>query len=246
MADVPHASFIPKETPGMTPSRVKRRQTFHVFGFIATIMLLGSIGMAGGVYFLKDTAQKRSEVANTALQQERGLFKKDDIAEVREFDRRVRGAEVLLKTHLSPLKILDALEKVTKQRIQFSELAYTYNPPEDVTLTLSGGTEEFKTLALQAIKFNDESLFSKLSFSEVSMSESSSKEEGVDTAPSISFGLTGIINPEALKRDQSEQKAPAPSTQSPVAEKKTELAPAATSTPVVVKKDVPINQKATQ
>ncbi len=198
MADIGRSSFIPKESGGMTPGKMRRRRTFHVFGFISTTMLVGSLVLAGGVYFLKSTADSGLEDAQTALRDQKNLFKPENIAEVREFDRRLQAAELLLKNHVAPLKIFTALEEETKQKIQFTEFELEHTPELEMILTLTGSTPEFKTLALQELQFGDDQVLRNILFNEVA----SDDDEGEGSGDrSITFSLKGTIDPALVRYD---------------------------------------------
>jgi len=212
MADISRSSFIPKENTGGVPARVRRRRTFNVFGFIATTVLIGSILLVGGTYFLKQTANAKLERVKTELNSQKGLFKNDSIAEVREFDRRLQGARQLLNNHVAPHKIFAALEQGTKQKVQFTSLTYKYDPSFDILLTIQGGTQEFKTLALQALQFGEDPMLKNILFTEVGTTEVAPSDTKTDTTSNtnkVSFTLTGLLTPAALDYDGSEAGNPA-------------------------------------
>ncbi len=191
MVDIPRSSFIPKEGSGMTPGRARRTRTFHVFGFIATVSLVGSLLSAGFVYFLKSSAESNLDTEKQALREQKDLFNQDSIAEVREFDRRLQAADLLIRNHISPLKIFAALEERTKQRIQFTSFTLEHSPSLEVIVSLQGKTPEFKTLALQESSFADDLLLKDVLFSEVSTDDG--EEEG-STSQSIVFALKGSLD----------------------------------------------------
>lgn len=195
MIDTPHSSFIPRESRGMTPGKVRRIRTFHVFGFIATALFIGSIVTAGGVYFLDRSAQTNLGNAQAALSAQKGLFNPADIAEIREFDRRTQAAEQLIKNHISPLRIFAALEKYTKQNVQFTSFSLEHTPSLEVIIDLGGKTPEFKTLALQESGFGGEALLKNVIFSEVSTSDSDKNVAGGQSGGrSVIFTMKGTLD----------------------------------------------------
>jgi len=202
MADFSRSSFIPKETTGAVPSRVRRRRTFHIFGFIATTMLVGSLALAAGVYFLKTSAQKGLDDAKQSLIEQDNLFKQESISEVREFDRKLKAAELLINNHISPLKIFAALEKETKQKVQFTAFEVEHTPTLEVILNLQGTTPEFKSLALQEITFSENGVLRDVVFSEVSTNDGSSPDRKSASADSsINFNLKGTLSPDTIPYD---------------------------------------------
>ncbi len=190
MADIGRSSFIPKETAGLTPSKIRRKRTFHVFGFIATSMLVSSLALAGGVYFLKSSAEKQLGEARQALNEQKNLFKSEQITEVREFDRRLQVAEALLQNHIAPLKIFAALERDTKQSVQFTKFALEHTPTREMLLTLEGITPEFKSLALQELQFGENTILKEVTFSQVAIND---EVEGV-IGRMVAFSLGGVVD----------------------------------------------------
>jgi hypothetical protein len=190
MADIGRSSFIPKETVGLTPSKIRRKRTFHVFGFLATTMLVGSLALAGGVYFLKSSAEKNLSAAKQLLTDQKSLFKSEDILEVRAFDRRLQVAEVLIQNHVAPLKIFAALEKETKQSIQFTKFSLEHTPTREMLLSLDGLTPEFKSLALQELQFDQNKILRDVAFNQVAINEA---EEG-GTERMVAFTLKGSVD----------------------------------------------------
>lgn len=193
MVDIPHSSFIPRESTGMTPGKVRRTRTFHVFGFIATALLIGSMVTAGGSYFLKKSAVSNLESAQSALRAQKDLFKPESIAELREFSRRIQAAEQLIGNHISPLQIFVALEKYTKQKVQFTSFTLEHTPALEVIVSLQGKTPEFKTLALQESGFAADTLMKSVVFSEVSTSDSKASEDQSNER-NVIFSLKGVID----------------------------------------------------
>ena len=205
MVDIPRSSFIPKEASGLTPGRVRRKRTFHIFGFIATASLVGSLLTVGLVYFLKNSADSQLEVSKQELNKQKNLFNAESIAEVREFDRRLQAAELLIRNHISPLKLFVALEKETKQKIQFTSFQLEHTPALEVLVTLRGTTPEFKTLALQELSFGEDSLLKDIVLSEVSAQDSESKDTG--QGRTVDFTLAGVLDSSFLLYDGQSESA---------------------------------------
>jgi hypothetical protein len=202
MADFSNATFIPKEFPGSMPGRTRRRRTFHIFGFIASTMLIGSLALAGGVYFLTTSAQKNLESAQKTLNEQKSLFKNESIAEVRNFDRRLQAADLLIQNHISPLKLFAALEKATMERVQFTSLSIEHDPTFEVLVQLDGTTPEFKTLALQEVQFSLDSVLQNIVFSQVSTNDGA-QANGKSSGSSVAFSLKGTFSPSDILYDGS-------------------------------------------
>jgi hypothetical protein len=202
MVEIPRSSFIPKESMGMTPDRVRRGRTFHVFGFVGSAILIGSLIGAGAVFLLKGAAQRELERAQTALSAQKNVFNSEHVAEVRDFDRKLKAAQVLLNNHISPLRVFNALENKTKKKVQFTSFTMKRTSPSEVLVTLTGKTEVFKTLALQELGFADDSLLKNVVFSEVVTTDSTRANGGTiasattttDRGRGINFTLAGSVD----------------------------------------------------
>jgi hypothetical protein len=125
------------------------------------------------------------------------------VSEVQEFDRRLKAAEVLIQNHVSPSRIFGALEEKTKQRIQFTAFALERTSANEVLVSLTGKTEEFKTLALQASDFENDDILRDVVFSEVSTSEGdeNAETEEARNERGVVFTLMGNVNATAIKYD---------------------------------------------
>lgn len=210
MADIPRSSFIPKDVASAVPARVRRRRTFNVFGFVGSIMLIASLVLAGGVFFLKTKTQKDLEQRKVTLEAENRKFNEQSIFEVQQFDQRVQAAELLLKNHLSPSLLFEELESVTKHHVQLTKLEYEYDAPFDVLLTIGGATDAFKTLALQELGLLNSALLRSIEFTELGTSDvqkpgestgSKTDTSGKDTF--VQFTLEGNLEPALIRYENS-------------------------------------------
>ncbi|MCA9363668.1 hypothetical protein KC727_00390 [Candidatus Kaiserbacteria bacterium] len=159
MAENQGPSFIPKHAPGMLPSNVRKRKRFHVLGFVGNALLIASIVLAVGAYFYEGFAESRLENEKLALEEERGRFDESDLIDIKNFARRLDAATFLLDNHITPTTIFDMLELNTKENIQFTSLQMSQSPSQNMQLSIKGGTEEFNTIALQALQFADTTFF---------------------------------------------------------------------------------------
>lgn len=199
MTEVPRSSFIPKEAPGMMPARVRRRHTFQVFDIVATGLLIGALLLAGAAFFMKFSAEKQK---NAALEKiaEQGQFNDGAITEIQRFDLKLKAAERLLKNHISPLKIFSALESRTKNRVQFTQFTFEHIPEIDAFLTVTGATQEFKTLALQSVQFSSDPVLQTLLVTTLQAeTEALNSEESNKNI--VTFSMAGSIPQSAILYD---------------------------------------------
>lgn len=222
MAEAPRSSFIPKQTKTAVSSRVHKKKHFNTLSLVSTIVLIASLVFAGGTYFYRDYLQKELEEEKQALTDERGRFSESDIASIRELDRQFAAAEYLLSNHLAPSKIFDALELTTKETVQFTSFSLARLSGQEVSLTVGGATEEFKSIALQALEFGDEPLLENMVFTQFSNNQETdaASEEDADVAapeaPQVTFNVEGDILPGLLLYDGvPEEPVEAPETTAP-------------------------------
>jgi len=204
MSFIPRSSFLPKETPGAIPVQIKKRHTVHVFGLIGSIMFVGSLLASGGVFFYKDYLNKNLLIAQEALNTVSNESNEGKIEEIRSYDNRLRVADDLLRNHVAPSILFDEIEKSTKRTVQFDSFEYTYDPGFEVTLSLSGKTKEFSSVAVQKMQFFDDSLFNIFVVRDISISEKKNEKDDIDAEPIrdsgvVSFIVTGLFKKDLLR-----------------------------------------------
>lgn len=204
MQEIPRSSFIPKQSGSAIPAIIRRRRKFSVFSFIATLIFITSLVVAFGTYYYKGTTERRLDEAKKALSEEETKLGPDRLKEVRDFNRQLLAARFLLDQHLAPTKIFKVLEQTTMQRVRFEGFSFEYDPANrDAMVTLQGSTEEFKTVALQGDRYEDQPILAESIFSEFALIGAGSiPEEGIANAnpkQSVSFAVSGEIPIETLK-----------------------------------------------
>lgn len=177
MANAPRSSFIPKQVTNAAPKKVRHTRVFSIFAFIAGTLLFISLLLSGGIYVYKGIEQSKLERERAALASERERFDEQDIAEVRSFNRRIELAETLLDGHISPSKIFDALEMSTKQSVQYTSFIYARRPSGDVSLDLTGVTDDFAKVALQAMQNSEDFILKGAAVTEVGVSSQAFEDD---------------------------------------------------------------------
>lgn len=204
MVEIPRSSFIPRESPGMVPARVRRKRTLAVFDIVATAMLIGSLVLAGVAYLLKTNVESQNDKLLEEVTNSGGLVNQSSVAEIREFDLRLRAAEALLANHVSALKVFAALEKDTKSQIQYTNFNFDREPGDDAFVTISGGTEQFKTLALQSNQYGNDPLFQNVIVTGIQSSGGSTKQGAKDestTQHAVTFSVAGNVSDAGIRYD---------------------------------------------
>ena len=193
MADTPETSFIPKQSMGSVPKRVAPKRSFSVFNFIATVIFLGTLLLALGVYFYQDYIEKSLDADKQTLAELKGSFDQSDIESLRELDLRINTASTLLDRHLSPSAIFDMLERRTQSDTQFRTFLYTRNESGSVALELQGEALRFNTVALQGQQLELESVLEQVIFSGLSV-VSKVDEQQVTSEDRVTFLVSGLVD----------------------------------------------------
>lgn len=198
MADAPQTSFIPKKSMGSTPQRVAPRKNFSVFNFIATVVFLGALALSVGVFFYKNFSNDTLNEAKNTLADIKNSFDQSNIESLRELDKRLSTASVLLDNHLSPLAVFDMLERRTQSDTQFTSFLYTKNESGSVALDLGGLALQFPTLVLQGRQLEQDALFESIIFSDIDVITT---EEGGASPQGrqITFTATGMLDTDIIR-----------------------------------------------
>lgn len=223
MISGPGSSFIPKQDRVSVPASMRRRRTFSVLHFIASVALLASILLAAGTYFYKHQQLSKQEELKAQLQTMRDALAEADVFSVQNFNRKLQAANFLINNHTAPSKIFTALEEKTLQRVQFGSFKYKYTPGEEAILTLNGSTLEFSTLALQGRSFAENELIEMV----IAKSVASAAEGSTDNSDVI-FSFEGPVDMPKLQYDGSS----AGQATAPVAAQPTASAPDTLGQPV--------------
>lgn len=221
MAEIPSSSFIPKQSQSPLPTGVRRRRTFSIFGFLGTVLLLGSLIFTTGTYFYKGQMYRHLDSVKEQLREQKDLFNDGSIADIERFDRQLKLVSFLLDNHVAPSKLFSELEMNTMEKIQFTNFEYSYDPSFDINITIGGGTQEFRTVALQADVFGRGGIFKDVLFSEigsdgVTTGSSETAMVASDADYAVHFVIRGVMPPQLLAYDGMQQVINAPASDGPV------------------------------
>ncbi len=196
MAYVPRSSFIPKESVGAIPMRVRQKQTIHVFAVISILLLIVSSLTAIGSFAYTKVLEKELVAAKISLQEKSTEDSQRTVAELRRYDEKLDLATGLLNNHLAPSLIFKAMEDMTKKTVQFSAFSYTYDPGFQISLKLEGLTKELSSVALQKMQIFNEGIFSNFVFQDimtVAEDEDSTQGSNVEQLSGVGFSIIGTF-----------------------------------------------------
>lgn len=228
MGPTPNTSFIPKQgSTRVTQTALRRHNRFNFIGFIAILLLVISVALAVAVFVYQRLSNSELESAKQELAEKRNTFQPGDIASIRELDARMATAQGLLEDHASPSKLLDVLERATQKDVQYVEFEFTRRPSGDISVKMKGVAPRFNTVALQAERFAQESLFSQIIFSNLNKT----------TSGGVTFQVNFDIAKEAIAYEAPIGTLP-PEEPIQTMEVSTSTEDVATSSPVVTEPEV--------
>ncbi len=180
------------------PRIVQKKHTFRVFGFIATLLIVSSLASFAAAFFYKSYVENQLEAEKVTI---RGLVSKDDAEKIKDlesFERKLSLANMLLSQHLAPSRLLESLEKSTKNTVQFLTMEYTYDPGFQALLELSGGTSEIESVASQNFEFLRKTLFTDFVTTNISIEAVSEVSEDSEDVHGVTFAISGALDKSVL------------------------------------------------
>lgn len=153
-------SFIPKASQIKIPYR-RGIGWFTAFnGFLFTIVLL----VSGALFFYRGLLLSQVEELNGILERVEGEFEPALIIELRRTVRIIDSAKQLFKEHAAPSAVFDFLEENTLPETRFSSFSYKAG-----SITMSGVTGSYTTLAQQSLVFEGHPMVKRATFSNFSL-----------------------------------------------------------------------------
>ncbi len=202
MAYTPRSSFVPKGSVSAIPAQVKKKRTIRIAGSLSVIMVIGSLVATISSFLYEEYLLKQLTNANVELQQQSNIDNEKTIDEIRQYDEKLRIARQLLDTHIAPSLIFEKLEESTKETVQFTSFEYAYDPGFNATLEVQGVTEEFASVALQKMQFNDDVIFSTFVLDDISLTSGKEADAKASIQSSgkkiVGFTVSGLFNKDEL------------------------------------------------
>lgn len=240
MSYIPRSSITSPSTPGAIPKLVKQKHTFRVFGFLATVLIIGALLSVVATYLYTVVSEQRLESAKEELRNISSNDTQSDIAELEAFDHRLNTAQQLIANHIAPSKLFTGLEEATKGTVQFISFTYSYDPGFQALLELTGGTDQLTSVALQKGEFAGGSVFTEFVVSQINTDVSSEDEAGAEVATldhSVVFSLKGELEKKTLMYTGIEMPATEEVTEV-VADQSEEVTPAESDASVATEEEV--------
>lgn len=196
MTYIPRSSSSVPGAMGTTPVLIQKKRTFNIFNTLATLFFVLSIMGAVGVYFLGRYTENKLNAARVALEQVSSSDDKGRVDAIGVFDQRLEMANVLMGQHLSPLKIFNKFEDLTKETVRLSDFIYDYQPGFEATLGFSVNTSELSSVALQRLSLAADSLFSNFTMKDIAMESGveGGEKKANEEVSGVEAKFAGVLN----------------------------------------------------
>ncbi len=156
------SSFIPKKTIKRVENIRGRNRVYFISYFIYALFFATIVSGASVFTYLK-ILERGLEEKIAILNNERKSFDNADLATIKDWEYKLELGQYFFDRHVSPYKILTALENDTSSDVSFSSFQYTEAIADDETpiikVALMGETEEFDSVAFQNLAFEKGSIF---------------------------------------------------------------------------------------
>jgi len=179
-------TFIPKK-PLTEPKKAKKKRsggTGGIFFILGIIIFLLGVGLTAGTFLLKKVTENRVENKKVSLQRAKEAFEPELIEELSILSDRMDAANRLLDSHITATPFFELLEQLTLKSIRFTDFDYSLDPNDKVTISMSGTTDSFASVALQSDLFGANRYIQEPIFSDF----------GNDSLGNITFEFAGTVN----------------------------------------------------
>lgn len=161
-----NTSFVPKHTPGqqspsaLPPEKRVRRRAVYGLGFFLSLLLFFLSGLSAiGVFVYTQIVQQTVEEQTAQVTNIVTEVKPETIQALIRDDARLLEAKRLLVNHAVVSGLLEELEAVTLQEVQYRSAAYTRQEGSSGALVLDGVTRDYSRVADQTDRFEGHGSF---------------------------------------------------------------------------------------
>ncbi len=189
--EIKNNTFIPHES---------KRRTSTTFGSVMFVLSIGVfvvvLGVAGFTYFLRTSLDSQIGSYQDSLNKAKERFNQGlSVRTIEEFDKRLRASRDILSKHKSFTGLLNLVERITLQNVQFTSFSYMEaDSTRKNIVRLVGRAPDYKTIAEQSEQFSlDEEArryISDVVFSNLNLD---TKDTGL-----ITFEISMTVDPEFL------------------------------------------------
>lgn len=191
--DTPQISFIPKNPLTENDVFIARQRPRSVLGLLAGFLFLASVGAYIGLYLYEDILLENIQKKTAEIDEiQNAISSSPELGQAKVFNARADLARMLLSKHIIVSPIFGFLSKNTLGSIFYGD--FSFKDEEGIlTLTLSGESPNYSSLAYQADVFRASNNLASFSVEKVELTKSGS----------VSFDFSMVFNPEFLSYEKS-------------------------------------------
>lgn len=123
---------------------------YDLFMLISIVLFVASAVLAAGVFLYVQFLDTQAKSKLEQLQRAKEAFQPALIQKLTRLDDRMRAADTLLSSHLSPVSLFQILQQVTLQTVAYRNLNVDANDPQSLKIKMSGVAQSVNSVALQA------------------------------------------------------------------------------------------------
>ena len=179
------ASFIPKSSLSSNHVPRRGRSVFLVLSFLIFIL---SAALWGGLYMYKNYLKDNINQLDEKIRTQKTSFEIPTVKEISDFSEKISVAKNLLAGHKAVSNVLDFLQDFTMRDVRFNDLSFSFTDTGEPTLTLSGATRSYASLASQIQNLEKYDQVEQVSVSGLTS----------DTNGAVRFNLKISLNPAIL------------------------------------------------
>jgi hypothetical protein len=177
-------SFIPKKAIVAAPAQRRGGGAGIVF-FVALLIFLASIALAGGAFAYDQYLAKSIESKSDQLARARAAFEPATIQDLLRLEDRLRYSKQILDGHVAPSAIFGLLSQHTLSTVSFSSFEYSNTPDGENLLRLVGTTNTYSDVALQSDEIGKARALKDAIFSGFALEDSGR----------VSFEVSAVVDP---------------------------------------------------
>jgi len=171
------SSFIPKQS---STQETFKKQKYGIAGTFAFLLFLLSLVVAGGLFFYEKLIQGEIEDLKSQLTTAEGNIDREAIAELSNFDSKLRAADTLVDRHTVVSNFIKIVASSTVSSVRFNRLDYRFAQDNTLIASLRGEATSYAALALQEDVFLKEPNVNSIVFSELKLADGGLVEFGLD------------------------------------------------------------------
>ena len=171
---IPQVSFIPKKPMVKNAPRFVRTHHTNPISFLALLIFLFHIGLAGFVYYRQQELVGTIKEMSEQLEVNRADIENSSLADIKLMDQRLRAAKTVLNKHISASTVFDFFEKNTLKNVQITD--FDFSDEGGTTVEISGLARTYNALGKQAELLESNAAVTAVLFSDIGLTDTGNVE----------------------------------------------------------------------